>query len=325
MVEWESYEKTYSSVLSVFASVNRFAEQVQLKGLRPRTVEAYVAVVRQLAQWAGGDPAGLAEERVRAYFLHLLNERGYAPQSMRQARVALAAFYVEGLGRAEWRVFAAVETRDRERLPVVLSQAEVRRILREVKEPRFRVPLRLIYLCGLRLSECLHVEVRDIDRAAGRLHVRDGKGGKDRYVPLPAAALEDLTAWWRQHRHPTYLFPAMGHGWRATQRRRPEQQAQVQGAKLQAATYPMSTSALQNVWRLARAASGVTKPATIHTLRHSYATHLLEAGVSLRYVSQYLGHASLEQTLVYAHLTEASEAQTHAALGRLAAALSLKD
>ena len=116
-------------------------------------------------------------------------------------------------------------------------------------------------------------------------------------MPVPAVALEDLTAWWRQHRHPTYLFPGMGHGWRATRRRQPEQQAQVPGAKLQSATYPMSASALQTVWRRARAACGVPKPATIHTLRHSYATHLWEAGVSLRYVSQYLGHVALEQTL----------------------------
>ena len=97
-------------------------------------------------------------------------------------------------------MFAAVRTRAPERPSVVLSPADVRRIVREVKEPRFRVPLRLIYRCGLRLSECLDVAVRDIDRAAGRLHVRDGTGGKDRYVPVPAA-------WWRQHRHPTYLFP----------------------------------------------------------------------------------------------------------------------
>ena len=138
MGEWESYEKTYPSV-SLFASVNRFAEQVQLKGLRPRTVEAYVAVVRQLGEWAGGDPAGLAEERVRAYFLHLLNERGYAPQSMRQARVALAAFYVAGLGRAAWRVFAAVAKRDRDRLPVGLSPAEVRGMLRAAAVPVVKV------------------------------------------------------------------------------------------------------------------------------------------------------------------------------------------
>ena len=196
------YEKTPTQ--SSYDSVARFAGHVQLKGLMPRSVEAYLAVVRIMAQWAGEDPAALGEERVREFFLHLVRVRGYAPKSMRQARAALVAFYRDMLGRAQWRVFDEVKTKDREQLPVVLSREEVRRILSEVKEPRFAVPLRLIYLCGLRLSEALHVEVRDIHRAEQRLHIREGKGGKDRCVPLPRAALDALEEWWRWH------WPAYG-------------------------------------------------------------------------------------------------------------------
>ena len=283
-----------------------------------------MAVVRMLAGWAGEDPAGLEEERVREFFLHLVRERGYASKSIRQARAGLVSFYRDMLGLAGWKVFDDVRTKDREQLPEVLLREEVRLILGGVTELRFATPLRVIYLCGLRLSECLHIEVRDIDRARQRLHIRDGKGGKDRFVPLPQTALEDLTNWWKCHRHPRFLFPAMGHAWRATERRQPAEQARVQRALLHSAEHPMSTSGLQRVFQLAVAASGVKKRVTIHTLRHSYATHLLEEGVSLRYISQYLGHASIQQTLIYAHLTAVSEAQTQQAVARLAATLDTK-
>jgi len=277
-----------------------------------------------LAGWAGEDPAVLGEERVREFFLHLIRERGYAPKSVRQARAGLLSFYRDMLRVEGWRVFDEIKTKDRERLPEVLDRGEVRCVLSEVKEARYATALRLIYLCGLRLSEALHVEVRDIHRQEQRLHIRDGKGGKDRFVPLPQAALDDLTNWWKWHRHPRFLFPAMGQAWRATERRQEAEQERVQRALLRQAEHPMSTSGLQRVFQLAVAASGVKKRATIHTLRHSYATHLLEEGVSLRFVSQYLGHASIEQTVIYTHLSAVSEAQTQQAVARLAAALNAK-
>jgi integrase len=313
---WWSYEKT------PYQSLERFEGHVQLKGLRARTVEAYVAMVRLLSQWCECDPAELNEERVREYFLHLVREKGYAPQTVRQARAALTEFFVEMLGRHEWRVFRSVKTKDPQKLPVVLTREEVKRVLGAVREERFAVPLRLIYLCGLRLSEALHIEVSDIDRKGLRLHVRDGKGGKDRYVPLPQAALDMLTEHWKTHRHPRYLFPALGHAWRTTERLDPVEEARAQGKRRREARYPMSTSGMQRVFLLAVRSIGLAKKATIHTLRHSYATHLMEEGVGLRYVSAYLGHATLDQTLVYAHLTEVSEAQTQAATARLASALT---
>jgi len=174
----QAYEKT-SVVENSCPSVVRFAEHVQLKGARPRPVEAYVMMLRLLARWAECDPADLDEEAVREFFLYLIRDRQYASQSIRQARVALTAYYAQMLGRTDWTVFASVKTKDPVKLPVVLSREEVRKILSHVRELRFAVPLRLIYLCGLRLSECLHVEVKDIQRAGLRLHVRDGKGGKD--------------------------------------------------------------------------------------------------------------------------------------------------
>lgn len=320
----QAYEKT--SVLNIvvdsYPSVVRFIGHVQLKAARPRTVEAYRMMIRLLARHAGQDPASLDEEAVRAFFLYLVRDRQYSSQSIRQARAALTAFYVEMLDLRDWKVFSTVKTKDLTKLPLVLTREEVATVLSHVREQRFAVPLRLIYLCGLRLSECLNIEVKDIKRTGMRLHVREGKGGKDRMVPLPEAALHDLEQWWPWHKHPRFLFPAMGRSWKATQQRGKEERDRLQRLQMHTAEHPMSDSALQNAWRIALAASGVDRRAHIHTLRHSYATHLLEEGVSLRYVSAYLGHARLEQTLVYAHLTAVSEAQTQAAVGRMAASLT---
>ena len=320
----QAYEKTsvLNTVVDSYPSVVRFIGHVQLKGGRPRTVEAYRMMLRLLARHAGQDPAVLDEEAVRGFFLHLVRDRQYSSQSIRQARAALTSFYVEMLGRTDWTVFSTVKTKDLVKLPLVLSREEVATILSHVRELRFAVPLRLIYLCGLRLSECLHVEVKDIQRAGMRLHVREGKGGKDRMVPLPEAALHDLEQWWRWHKHPRYLFPAMGRSWKATQQRGKAERDRLQREQMHTAEHPMSDSALQNAWRLALASSGVDRRAHIHTLRHSYATHLFGEGCLSPYVSAYLGHATLEQTLVYAHLTAVSEAQTQDAVARMAASLT---
>lgn len=283
-------------------------------------MESYLCLARQLGSWAGRDPALLEEEDVRRFFLFLKNERGYAPQSMRQARASLSAFYLEML-ECDWQVFSTVKTRDVFKLPVVLSLEEVRLVLGSVKLSRFAVCLRLIYECGLRLNEALQVQTRDIDRAGRRLHVRQGKGAKDRYVPLSAAMLDDLTEWWKTHRNPQWLFPSIGKAWKASTRTTTGSQALSQAEVMHRATQPMSESALSQVFHRAVLECRLTKKASLHTLRHSYATHLLEAGVNIRTISQYLGHATLDQTMVYTHLTAVSEAQTQAALAVLSASL----
>jgi integrase/recombinase XerD len=218
-------------------------------------------------------------------------------------------------------VFSTVRTRDVFKLPVVLSREEVRQVLAAVRLPRFSVCLRLIYECGLRLNEALQVQTTDIDRAGQRLLVRMGKGGKDRIVPLSEAMLEDLTRWWRVHRNMPWLFPAIGTAWKATLRTDSASQAASQAEIMHRATTPMSASALQNVFHRAVVDCRLNKKASIHTLRHSYATHLLEGGVSIRLISHYLGHATLEQIMVYTHLTAVSEAQTQVALAAMAKSL----
>jgi len=166
-----------------------------------------------------------------------------------------------------------------------------------------------MYYCGLRVGEVVRLQVQDIQghQNPPRLHIRDAKGAKDRYVPLPAPMLQELRTWWRTHRNPKLLFPARPSAAHPVASQQPLSQT----------TQCLSDSAVQEVFRLAREASGIHPQATSHTLRHSYATHLLEEGVSLRQISSYLGHESLDTTAIYTHLTAVSEVRTQAALALL--------
>jgi len=191
------------------------------------------------------------------------------------------------------------------KLPVILSAAEVRRILAKVEALDHRVALTTIYSCGLRLGEGLKLAVGDVDAGRLFLHVRGGKGNKDRYVPLPRRTLELLRELWKTHRHPRLLFPAKSHS--------------GQGAAT--ATEPMCRSTLQRAFRLALHASGIQKAAHIHTLRHSYATHLLEQGENLRQLQVNLGHHSPTVTVIYTHLTSLCQTQHQQRLDRFMADL----
>lgn len=289
-------------------SIAKFTAFVQLKDFRGPTRKEYVRYVRRLGDHYRCDPATLTEDQVRAYYLELRQVRKFGASGMKVAKCALRAFFQDCLHVEGWTVFAEVRVAPPQTLPLVLSRQQVATLLKAVQLPRYRAVLGLIYHAGLRVGEAVRIELRDLRETHTphpRLHVRCGKGGKDRFVPLSPAMVQDLRDWWQTHRHPTFLFPGPTLGWR--------ERAQPADAARRAATY-LSVSAVQNTFRLARAASGLPTEATVHTLRHCYATHLLEEGVSLRLISQYLGHASLETTLIYTHLTPLNEARTRAAL-----------
>jgi len=290
-------------------AVARFAETMRLRSLAAATQEEYLRMVRKLAARCGGDPATLDEAAVRAHLLRLKDEHRYSPSSMRTAVAAMRAFFGLHLGR-DWKLFDLVRSPSAQKLPVVLTRAEVARLCATVREPRFRTLFRLIYACGLRIGEAVTLEVRDL-REPGRVHIREAKGNKERYVPLPEAMRAELRVWWKTHRHPRWIFPGVGRGWR-------EQPEQL--ARLGAAVEPMGVGSVQHCLRLARAAAQLPAGTVVHTLRHSYATHMLEEGVSIRLISAYLGHASLETTLIYTHLTAVNESHARAAVARLVAA-----
>lgn len=287
-------------------SLVRFKETMQLRSLADATRAEYLRFVRKLAARHGGDPATLDEAAVRAHLLRLKDEHQYSPSSMRTAVAAMRAYYGLHLGR-DWKLFDLVRSPSAQKLPAVLTRAEVARLFAVVREPRFRTLLRLIYACGLRISEAVTLEVQDL-REPGRVHIREAKGNKERYVPLPPAMLQELRAFWKTHRHPRWIFPGVGRGWR-------EQPARL--AQLGRAVEPLGVGSVQHCLRLARAQAGLPPETVVHTLRHSYATHLLEEGVSIRLISAYLGHSSLETTLIYTHLTAVNEASAREAVARL--------
>lgn len=297
--------------MSTYPSIEQFTQLVELKDYRPPTKKEYVRMVRRLADHFQRDPATLNENQIRQYFLFLRQDKKFGRSAMTIAKAALRGFFCEQVQVQDWTVFNELRIACPQVLPVVLSREEVAKVLGAVREPRFSACLRLIYHCGLRVGEAVQVQVNEIHGRENppRLHVRHGKGGKDRYVPLALPMVEDLRAFWKTHRHPRWLFPAPGRAW--------AERATTLHARMAKATAPMSVSAVQNAFRLARAQSSVHSQSTVHTLRHSYATHLLEEGVSLRQISQYLGHESLDTTVVYTHLTAISEARTQAALQTL--------
>lgn len=268
------------------------AEDLQLKGYSPATQHAYLGAVRRLAKHYRLSPDQLSDEQLRSYFLHLVREQKVAPQTIKIVTNALRFFYEITL-KKPWPVLQVVGRRPEHKLPVVLGRQEVRAILSAVRVPVYRACLQTIYSCGLRISEGVAVQVGDIDSERGMLRVR-GKGNKDRLVPLSESTLENLRAFWKLHRSKPWLFPA---------RLQPRCPAQSTEAG------PIDPSNLRRALQAALTGSQLSKPVSVHSLRHSYATHLLEAGVSLRLIQEILGHRSPRTTAIYTHLTAEIHAQ----------------
>ena len=267
----------------------RMVEDLQLKGYSPATQQAYLNAVCKLAGHYGKSPAEVSEEELRAYFLHLAQTERCARSTLKIAISGIRFFFAITLQKP-WPVLGLVRSGKEKKLPVVLSRAEVRTVLGCVRAPVYRACLSTIYACGLRISEGVAVQVGDVDGQRKMLRVR-GKGNKDRQVPLSDPTLESLRAFWKLHRSRPWLFPAR------LQPRSCEQDGAVDRDNLRCA------------FQAALEQSGIQKPATVHSLRHSYATHLLEAGVQLRLIQEILGHRSPSTTAIYTHLTAEVRAQ----------------
>jgi integrase/recombinase XerD len=267
----------------------RMIEDMQLAGYSSKTQEAYLGAVRRIFDHFPCRPSQLTEEQLREYFLYLTNQRTV---SRATATIAVCAvkFFFECTLKRDWPTLQLIRPRREKKLPVVLSREEVRRILERVHTPVYRACLKTIYSCGLRLREGSHLQIGDIDSGRMALHIH-GKGGKDRYVPLPDRTLELLREFWKTHRLRPWVFPAV-----------------PRDARFDAEVHPLTDSSLQRAFRLAVKAAGMSKRAHIHSLRHSYATHLLESGVNLRIIQENLGHRSARTTQIYTHLTEQARA-----------------
>lgn len=277
----------------------RMSEDMRLHDYRPRTQEGYQLAVRLFLDWAKREPEALTEDEVRAYFLYLRDERKQGPSSINIAVCALRFFFSHTLQR-DWPVFELLRVNKPRMLPVVLSVGEVRTVLGAVRHPVRRMALSTIYALGLRLGEGLRLETGHIDSERLVVWVRDGKGAKDRGVPLPRPLLARLRRYWKEERPASltqYLFVP------------PEGKA------------PLHETTLQKTFTAARDEVALAKRASIHSLRHSYATHLLESGISLRTIQDVLGHKSMRTTEIYVHVTQPGTERLQQVLDRLMADL----
>jgi len=255
-------------------------QDLQLKGLSLSTQELYVGAVRQLCEHFGKTPGRITEEELREYFLYGKNIKKWSRSTSTVALCGIKFFYENTLKRP-WPTLLFIRPGHEKKLPVILSHQEVIDLLSGIRLLRYRVCLTTIYSCGLRLSEGTHLRVEDIDSARGFIHVRQSKGNKDRSVPLPEKTLQLLREQWKSHRNNLWIFPSGRN-----------------------ADIPLSNSSVQVAFRSALKSAGIHKNATVHSLRHSWATHLLEAGINLRLIQIWLGHSSPATTSVYTHLTE---------------------
>jgi integrase/recombinase XerD len=286
----------------LYPSMKQFAEFLTLRFDAPRTRHSYYRQLGLVQKFCQCDPATLTEEQLRDYILHVKIKKQWKSKTIRQAAAAARLFFVDMLGHEEWKVFSQIRTKDHETLPAVLTRDEIKRLLNHIKLRRYRIPIKLIYCCGLRLSECLSLTIHDIRGDEGKLWVRGGKGGKDRMIPIAQTMIEDLRRYWKFHRHPLLIFPNVGRG---------DNDRDLTATRMHTAQRPMPVSSLQRLMVESRKQLGI-RDCTVHTLRHSFATHLVEAGASLHTVKALLGHAHINTTMVYLHLTHRSEQDSRA-------------
>jgi len=270
----------------------KMIEDMQLHGYAARTQVSYLGAVRGLAKHYQCSPNQLTETDIRKFFLHLINDRKASQSTVKIYLSGIKFFYQTTLGR-KWRFFSFAMPAKSRKLPTVLSRDEVGTILGLIRNAGMKVLLTVTYVCGLRLNEAVSLRVDDIDGKRLQLRVK-GKGNKERSVPLPGKTLELLRSYWLVHRPRHWLFPA---------KHRPDR--------------AISHSTVQKAFSAALRESGIRKKASVHSLRHSYATHLLEDKVDLRFIQMLLGHSSLKTTAIYTHLTRQGENILKNAVNRL--------
>jgi integrase/recombinase XerD len=270
----------------------RMIEDMQLRNLAAGTQKHYISLVAGFAKYFGTSPENLDIEAVRQYQLYLLNERKLSPDAVNQCVSALKFLYLTTL-EMPWTNEYFPRARRPHKLPVVLSQKEVLAFFDHVPSLKYRAALMVCYGAGLRISEAVALRITDIESQRGLLRIEHGKGQKDRYAMLSPRLLQVLRRYWCATRPPDFLFPS----WRKDRH--------------------LSTTSLQLACREAAARAGIAKRVTVHTLRHSFATHLLENGTDLRVIQVLLGHTRIETTTRYAAVSPQVVAATVSPLDKL--------
>jgi integrase/recombinase XerD len=257
-------------------------DELRRRNYAQNTVRSYVKAIEDFARYFGKSPAYLGPQHIREYQVHLFQDRKLAPGTVQGRGAALRFLYVKTLRRPYLPDQIPFPKRPR-RLPTVLSSEEVALLIDSAKNLMHRAILMTLYATGLRRAELCRLKVTDIDSERMVIHVLQGKGGRDRDVLLSPKLLETLREYWRWLKPKTWLFPGMVNNWRAD--------------------VPMTEKVVWEAVRAAKERAGITRHVSPHTLRHSFATHMLEAGADLRTIQVLLGHAKLEDTSVYLHLS----------------------
>jgi integrase/recombinase XerD len=260
----------------------RMLEELQRRNYSPTTIRAYLHAVETFSRHFGKSPDKLDQEHLRQYQLHLLHDRKFTVGTIVSTIAALRFFFVRVL-RRPYREIDLVYPKRPERLPTVLSQEEVGQLIASASNLLDYAMLATLYATGVRRTELIRLKSEDIDSQRMIVHIRKGKGNRDRDVPLTPKLLETLREYWRWMKPKTYLFPGMVDGWRADK--------------------PLTPKCVWTAVRNAAKRAGIKKRVSPHTLRHSWATHLLENGTDIRTIQLLLGHAELEATTVYLHLS----------------------
>ena len=267
-------------------------EDMKLRGLTPCTQATYLEAVKVLARHYNSRLDEITKEQVRDFLIYLLDSKGYAKSTYKVYLSAIKFLYLNTLDR-QWRFLPLARANPEKKLPIVLSREEVWSLLDLVRRDKPRMSLMLMYTCGLRVSEAVHLRVRDIDSQRMVLWVRKGKGGKDRSVPLSSYTLAQLRAYWLKYRPKKWLFPS------------------------EHSISAITKSCVQRCLTATLRRSNIHKNVNCHTLRHSYATHLVEAGVHLRMIQSLLGHKCISSTFIYIHLSQSTKVDAQTKINRL--------
>jgi integrase/recombinase XerD len=270
---------------------------LQLSGIKPKTQMDYLREVDNLAKYFNRSPEELGEAELKEYMLYLINERHLSEGTFRFYVSALKFLYRTTLKR-EWVVEKIRHPKRKKKLPIVLDLSEIESLFSVTRNLKHKAILMLTYSSGLRVSETARLKITDIDSKRMTVRISEGKGGKDRYSILSRTTLELLREYWRKYHPAGWLFNGAGK------------------------SDHISTSSIQQLFQKAKKLANITKPASVHTLRHSFATHLIEAGTSLHHIQLLLGHRSPTTTTVYLHVSRLNLAQVTSPLDKAAKEIS---
>lgn len=258
---------------------DRMQRDMELKNLSPRTIQTYLFCMREFVKHHGRTPEELGDEEIKQYLHYLIKEKKASQSKVNQAYSALKFFYEKSLGRT-WNNTTIPRCKNSKKLPVILSLEEVKRILSNIENLKHRTLLTTIYSGGLRISEGVNLRIGDIDGSRMMIRVRQGKGAKDRYTLLGERTLQMLREYFKTYRPMHWLFPSEKGDW------------------------PLHVTSVQKAFKQALWKSGIKKEASVHTLRHSFATHLLESGTDLYYIQRLMGHTTPKTTAIYLHVRQ---------------------